>query len=90
MILREYHICIPYTPGQTLQIREFTNKRYVTKIKDKWEREISYQGIDLGFNIILFKNTYDTSSLLIFNWDQAIYKDGRGRTYTLDLVVIES
>lgn len=90
MIVREYHICIPFTPGQNLTIKEFSTKRYVTKIKDKWEREICYQGIDLGFNIILFKTTYDTSSLLIFNWDQVIYKDGKGRAYTLDLVAIES
>ena len=78
-------IAIPHVPPQTIDITEFASKRFVCKIKDRWERSIAYQGIELGFGIRLFKTTYDTSSILFLDWTQAIYTDGRGKASSIDI-----
>lgn len=90
MQTKYFSISIPYSVVQVIEIKEFENKRFVCKLRDRWERSIFYQGINLGFGITLFKTTYDKSSLLIFNWQQAIYTDGRGKSYTIDLFEISN
>lgn len=84
-------LLLPWQPPQRVTVRELTRGIYRLALFDKFERKINFVGTDIGFNVSLFKSTFDQSYLVVKGrFDEVIYKSAKGTPESVTVLDIES